>query len=288
MADIFYGKGIPLTSGFDLGAQSPLDTRTVVNTIEERDEHVTSHRAYIGMKVYVKADHTEYLYTGLMWEKVITLTEEEHQMLVSAYEHSLIDHFSGDYNDLDNLPNLSVFADAELVNQALELKADKDHAHDEYLTDIPLLYAEGEDLDDIQLTVDGLVTKKDLEEYVKKEEIDLSAIHTHANLEVLDLITLSDIDNWNNKSDFSGLYEDLENKPFIPIKLSDLENDLGLITDAALEGYAKLEDLINFVTYDELEKCQFATEQYVDNKILNHDHPIIEISEIDDMFKENE
>ena len=48
-----YGKGISLASGFDLGAKSPLDSRSIVNTIEERDAHVTENRAYPGMKVYV-------------------------------------------------------------------------------------------------------------------------------------------------------------------------------------------------------------------------------------------
>ena len=38
-------------------------------------------------------------------------------------------------------------------------------------------------------------------------------------------ITSSDITNWNNKSDFSGDYDDLTNKPTIPTKTSDLTND---------------------------------------------------------------
>ena len=42
-------------------------------------------------------------------------------------------------------------------------------------------------------------------------------------------ITESDIENWNNKSDFSGSYDDLSNKPTIPSKISDLINDSGFI-----------------------------------------------------------
>lgn len=44
-------------------------------------------------------------------------------------------------------------------------------------------------------------------------------------------ITKEDLMNWNNKSDFSGNYEDLNNKPEIPIvppiptKTSELTND---------------------------------------------------------------
>lgn len=44
-------------------------------------------------------------------------------------------------------------------------------------------------------------------------------------------ITSSDITRWNNKSDFSGNYNDLINKPTIPNKTSDLVNDSGFITD---------------------------------------------------------
>ena len=40
--------------------------------------------------------------------------------------------------------------------------------------------------------------------------------HTHANKEVLDGITASKVNEWNNKSDFSGSYNDLTNKPTIP------------------------------------------------------------------------
>ena len=38
-------------------------------------------------------------------------------------------------------------------------------------------------------------------------------------------ITSQDITDWNNKSDFSGNYDDLTNKPTIPTKTSDLTND---------------------------------------------------------------
>lgn len=43
-------------------------------------------------------------------------------------------------------------------------------------------------------------------------------------------ITSQDITDWNNKSDFSGDYEDLTNKPTIPTNTSDLNNDSGFIS----------------------------------------------------------
>lgn len=43
-------------------------------------------------------------------------------------------------------------------------------------------------------------------------------------------ITANDITNWNGKSDFSGSYTDLTDKPTIPTKTSELTNDSGFLT----------------------------------------------------------
>ncbi len=45
-------------------------------------------------------------------------------------------------------------------------------------------------------------------------------------------ISAADITAWNNKSDFSGNYNDLTNKPVIPTTTSNLVNDSGFITSA--------------------------------------------------------
>ena len=44
-------------------------------------------------------------------------------------------------------------------------------------------------------------------------------------------ITSQDIKNWNNKSEFSGNYDDLNGKPTIPTKTSELTNDSGYINE---------------------------------------------------------
>lgn len=44
-------------------------------------------------------------------------------------------------------------------------------------------------------------------------------------------ITSQDIKNWNNKSEFSGNYDDLNGKPTIPTKTSQLTNDSGYINE---------------------------------------------------------
>ena len=62
-----FGKGIGLAAGFDLGAQKPLDSRVAVNTIEERDAHVTENRAYEGMIVFVDATKKNYQLVNGEW-----------------------------------------------------------------------------------------------------------------------------------------------------------------------------------------------------------------------------
>lgn len=70
----------------------------------------------------------------------------------------------------------------------------------------------------------------------------------------------SDIENWNNKSEFSGNYNDLTDKPTIPTmptKVSELENDSNYINSIPLE----------YVTETELSEKKYATESFVANKI---------------------
>lgn len=64
-----FGKGITVASGFDLGAKSPLDSRSVVHTIAERDAHVEGNRAYEGMLVYVCEDKVTYQFDGENWKE---------------------------------------------------------------------------------------------------------------------------------------------------------------------------------------------------------------------------
>ena len=62
-----YGNGIKLTTGFDVGAKSPLDNKSVVETIDERDAFVTDNLAYEGLEVYVKETKIKYRYNGTEW-----------------------------------------------------------------------------------------------------------------------------------------------------------------------------------------------------------------------------
>lgn len=60
-------KGITVASGFKLQAEAPLDARTTVATIKDRDDLVTINAAYAGLQVYVEADKKLYYYNGSAW-----------------------------------------------------------------------------------------------------------------------------------------------------------------------------------------------------------------------------
>ena len=46
-------------------------------------------------------------------------------------------------------------------------------------------------------------------------------------------VTDQEKEGWNNKSTFSGNYNDLSNKPIIPTKISELINDSDFVSDSA-------------------------------------------------------
>lgn len=60
------GKGIKLSTGFDLNSQSPLDNREVFETIEERDA-LPSINLYEGLTCYVKETKENYQYVDGDW-----------------------------------------------------------------------------------------------------------------------------------------------------------------------------------------------------------------------------
>lgn len=275
MADNFFGKGIPLTSGFDLSAKSPLDSRLVANTLEERDANVTSNRAYVGMKVYVLSEAKEYIYTGTDWKEVLT---EDSELNI----------------------DLSAYATTEYVDGELLTKADLEHTHEEYLIEIPMEFVEDMDFTQIETDLGKLATKEDIlnhghdDRYVLLEDMHEPPNFTYS----INMIGFTEEPSVAVEGDypelsimlnipgFSGSYNDLSDKPLIPDKFSLLEDDLGLVRRDELDEFITGADLINYVTYDALQQMDFATTSYVDNQIATHEHMVISDNEIKDMLDE--
>ena len=102
--------------------------------------------------------------------------------------------FSGDYNDLTNKPTIPTKT-SQLAND------------NNFLTSVPSEY-----ITETELNEKGYLTEhQDISKLALKTEL-----HSHVNMAVLSTITNSKINQWNNKSNFSGSYNDLTNKPTIP------------------------------------------------------------------------
>ena len=113
------------------------------------------------------------------------------------------------------------------VNEELNTKSNINHTHDEYVTET--------ELNSKGLATENYVQEKiaeaslsggevDLSGYATKAELNTKAdkshthneLHSHSNKTVLDGITSSKVNEWNNKSTFNGDYNSLTNKPVIP------------------------------------------------------------------------
>ena len=128
----------------------------------------------------------------------------------------------------------------------------EEHAHDEYAT----------------------------EQFVEEKiaEIDLSQSHVHENKAVLDTITLANINNWDSKSDFSGSYNDLTDKPEIEGFATEEYVDTAVSAKANKSHAHYYSDIVNAPKIPSIEGL--ASEEYVDEKIAAIEIP--EVSEYDD------
>ena len=191
-----YGKGISLTSGFDLGAKSPLDSRSIVNTIEERDVHVTENRAYPGMKVYVLEEQKEYRYTGSDWKEldVVDLSSihkhENKDVLDSITAEDISNwnaksEFSGSYLDLSDLP--------KIPSKVSDLSNDLSFATESFVTN---KIAEAQ-LEQGEIDLSGFATKDDLNDYVTLDIMGstLTDYVTFTDLESEGFTTQTYVDN---------------------------------------------------------------------------------------------
>ena len=211
------------------------------------------------------------------------MTSEQIQQLSAAHQHSQSAHAPSDaeanvqvdWNETDttsdayikNKPtNLATTDDIPAVpTKTSQLTNDSG-----YITNIPDEY-----ITETELNAKGYLTEhQSLEEYALKTEL-----HSHANKTVLDNITSDKVVSWDSKSEFSGNYNDLTNKPTIPTKVSDLTNDSGYIANIPDEyiteeelnakGYATTSQIPTVPTNvsEFTNDANYATETFVNNKI---------------------
>lgn len=72
MSDLYFGTGIPLSASFDLGSPRPLDSRSVVQDMDELNA-IPEGRKYEGLSVYVKDASKKYTWTGSAFAEDVSL-----------------------------------------------------------------------------------------------------------------------------------------------------------------------------------------------------------------------
>lgn len=205
-----YGKGIVVASGFDLSAKSPLDTRSVVNTLAERDEHVSSNRAYAGMAVFVLEENKEYRYNGEQWIEILNDLSAVHShdnkdvldgiKLDDIARWNAKSDFSGSYLDLSDLPTIPT--------KVSQLENDVPYASEAYVLN---KIAEAE-LNDKEVDLSGYATKDDLLDYATY--VDLVNYVSFTELESYQYADYSYVDDRIGNHDHDTISESEINKMF--------------------------------------------------------------------------
>ena len=189
-----FGKGITVTSGFDLGAKAPLDSRLIAETLDELQEHIDNNRAYEGMMVYVKETQLTYQYLGERW-MVFTSGGGG-----SGQGTSII------INDLNSF----------LINASLS--ANQGRVLREMIETVQSNFYTKEEIDQLH----EILNNKDLQFEEKFNNISNYLPRTLSSF-------INDM-NFVTEENFEEILSGIE----IPIKTSQLENDAGYITEENL------------------------------------------------------
>ena len=190
-------------------------------------------------------------------EKIEKIPELEEQLA----NKSEINH-THDYSSISNTPSIPT--------KVGDLTNDQNYASKAYVESRIANVTTGGEIDlSYYATIDMLSAKVDKEngkELINTEKIEkLDTIEDHANnyhhpathaAEMIDesyerrFVSTDDLFTWNKKSNFSGNYSDLEGKPEIPTKTSQLENDSSFATTTQLATKAEKSHVHN---YSEIE-----------------------------------
>ena len=190
-------------------------------------------------------------------EKIEKIPELEEQLA----NKSEINH-THDYSSISNTPSIPT--------KVGDLTNDQNYASKAYVESRIANITTGGEIDlSYYATIDMLSAKVDKEngkELIDTEKIEkLDTIEDHANnyhhpathaAEMIDesyerrFVSTDDLFTWNKKSNFSGNYSDLEGKPEIPTKTSQLENDSSFSTTTQLATKAEKSHVHN---YSEIE-----------------------------------
>ena len=246
-------------------------------TLSSSEQLVTAFTMYLDVEETI--DRNEAVQSKPEWD-LITNTLNNLDTKVDKVEgKSLIAN-----SEIERLANVDNYDDTELRN-LIDTKSDTTHNHDtqyaskssehihdnknalDKVTDLKVI--EWDNKSDFSGSYEDLTDKPKIpvvdvnkayvdEQLSNKSDINHThtELHTHNNKDVLDVITQEKINEWNSKSNFSGDYNDLINKPTIPtLDGYATENYVkNAIADAQLNGGGGTGsvDLSGYATKDEL------------------------------------
>lgn len=249
------------------------NSTSTLATKEELKQKANTNHDHNSLYANKSSEHThtnKTILDGITQTKVNEWNNKE----VKGHKHS--------YNDLTDTPVIpTVDVTRNYVDTELDKKSDKTHNHNyNDLTNKPTIPTSTNQLtNDSNFATENYVTNKiaeaslggsgniDISGLATKEELNQKAdknhehdeLHSHSNIALLNSINSQKIDSWDNKSEFSGNYLDLENKPTIPNKVSQLTNDRNFATeDFVVEKVAEASlsggevDLSHLATKEEL------------------------------------
>ena len=225
-------------------ANTPLDIRSVVET---EADILSIPMPYVGMVIYARD-------TGKRFE---VLTLKDKKIGVKVIKDGVIDTYREimcNFIIVDTIEQRNTYLDQGFIHPGMVV----------YVLDIQKEY-------------------RYINNNWKEIPNDLVNCHEHENKDVLDSITIQDITNWNAKSDFSGSYNDLTDLPALPTKFSDLTNDMSLASESFVLNAIGEIDLSKYVLLEDLQEA-YATKLYVDDRISNHDHAVMDENDINEMF----
>lgn len=203
--------------------------------IEHEDTEDLEYKSYVcdiqvendGVVTTIYYDYltltSEVTFKGGNYEGIVVMPEEEEQV-IDVQPEAIIINASGtsDYNELINKPQIN----------SVELQGNK--TLDELGIQAKGDYAFADDVDAQISELQGQIPTN-----VSQLNNDSGYITAETDPTVptwVKGITEDNISNWNNKSNFSGSYNDLTNKPTIPTSTSQLTNDSDYTTTAYVNG----------------------------------------------------
>lgn len=164
-------------------------------------------------------------------ERAIGITPEQTERSIGINNEAIVVRSVKSYNDLDDKPQIN----------SVELEGDKSASDLGFadvamsgsyndLTDTPEIPAAQVNSDwNADSGVAEILNKPTIPTKTSQLDNDSGFLTSESDpvfsASAAATITSQDITDWNNKSDFSGNYNDLTNKPTIPTKTSDLTND---------------------------------------------------------------